>query len=80
MGEGVRRGERYDGGAMAVEEVGEGVEVERELIGGGVVEGLGVGERVGEIGEGARSGRATEVVEEEGVRGETVVRIEEALD
>lgn len=38
-------GESNDGGGIAVEEVGERIKIERELIGGRIVEGFGVSER-----------------------------------
>lgn len=75
-------GESDDAGAVAVEEVGGEVEVGGESKGVRVVEGFRVREGVEdvvEVGERTGRGRATEVVEEEGGRGEEVVGIEGAL-
>jgi len=55
------------------------MEIERELMRERVVEGLGVVERVSEIGKRARRGRTTKVVKEERVGRNKVVWTERAL-
>lgn len=75
-------GKGNDAGAIVVEKVSE-IEVRREVNGGRVLEGVGVGERseeVIDVRERTRGGRAAKVVEEEGRWWDEVVGIEKAGD